>query len=203
VQLVTLDLDGTLIRSTVFQAAGHALGYGEYIDYVDELYEQGTIGLKAAFYAEYPLFLNHSIDEVHQALATGDWLDRIAGTVEALQDPGVDVWVVTDQPDWAVSYLERFGIHEGVYTETSRWEGDRIGAATTIRFGKRPALAAKLEERGIDPDDVVHVGNGTNDVPVFDLVNRGVAFNPSSPAVSEAASATVASDTLADLLGAL
>lgn len=198
--LVTLDLDGTLLQSTVFQIVGRELGHEERIRFVDDLYERELISLRAAFYAEYPLFLGVPVDRIHEALEQGDWLADIEATVDELRQAGAEVWVVTDQPDWAVSYLERFGIEEGVYTETTRWSGQEVGAAVDIAFDKWPALSERLATEGIAPERVTHVGNGTNDVPVFEAVGRGVAFNPSSPAVSRAAYATIEADSLVPLL---
>jgi phosphoserine phosphatase len=200
VSLVTLDLDGTLLASTVFQVVGEDLGHADYIRYVDDLYERGLISLRAAFYAEYPLFLGEPVDRVHRALDGGDWLDEITSTVRALRERGHEVWVLTDQPDWATSYLERFGIEEGVFTRTTRWADDTIGAAVDIAFDKEPALTERLRQAKVDPDEVTHVGNGENDIPVFETVGGAVAFNPSSDAVSRAADTTIESRSLAPLL---
>lgn len=203
VGLVTLDLDGTLLGSTVFQIAGRELGHGAYIRYVDELYFQGTIGLKAAFYAEYPLFLGEPVDRVHAALETGDWVADIQTTVSRLRELGHEIWVLTDQPDWAASYLERFGIEDGVCTQTTRWAGDKIGAAVDVAFDKTSALLARSAREGFEPEEIVHVGNGGNDVPVFGAVAGAIAFNPSTKMVSEAADATVKADSLAPVLEVL
>lgn len=201
VSLVTFDLDGTLLGSTVFQVVGRELGHGDYIDYVDRLFFADVISLRAAFYAEYPLFLGETIADVHAALDEADWMADIADTADRLRKRGHDVWVVTDQPDWAASYLQRFGIEEGVCTRTTRWDGgDAVGAAVDITFEKTPALLGRLDEQGIEPDEVTHVGNGSNDVPVFEAVGSSVAFNPSSQAVAQAADGVVRSDSLAPVL---
>lgn len=201
--LVTIDLDGTLLASTVFQVVGRELGREERVEFVDELYERGLIGLRAAFYAEYPLFLGVPVERAHQALDSGDWLRDIEPTVRRLREAGHEVWVVTDQPDWAVAYLERFGINEGVYSRTTRWAGETIGAAVDVKFDKLPALQEELSRAGIEPEAVTHVGNGTNDIPVFEAVGGSIAFNPSTEAVSQAADATIRSDSLEPVLDAL
>lgn len=204
-QLVTLDLDGTLLASTVFQIVADELGHTAHVRFVDELYEQGLISLQTAFYAEYPLFLGVPVERAHEALAQADWLADIASTVERLrEDPGgLEVWVLTDQPDWAVAYLQGFGIHDGVCTRTTRWAEDTIGAAVDIAFDKRHALRRRLAVEGIAPREVVHVGNGENDIPVFEAVGRSVAFNPSTRAVVQAADDRIEADSLAPLLDVL
>lgn len=203
VSLVTLDLDGTLLGSTVFQVVGRELGHADRIAFVDELYERGLISLRAAWYAEYPLFLGVPVDRAHEALHGGDWLRDIEATVDALRAGGHEVWVLTDQPDWAVAYLERFGIEDGVYSRTTRWAGEAIGAAVDVAFDKRPALLERLKQESMSAEDVVHVGNGENDIPVFDAVGGAIAFNPSTPAVSQAADTTIEADSLAPILDAI
>jgi phosphoserine phosphatase len=200
VALVTLDLDGTLLGSTVFQIVGEALGYGDRIRFVDDLYERGLVSLRTAWYAEYPLFLGVPVDRAHEALDDGDWVEEIRSTVEVLRERGHEVWVLTDQPDWAVSYLEGFGIQDGVYTRTSRWQDRSIGAAVDVAFEKKPALLDRLAAQRRAAEEVVHVGNGENDIPVFEAVGGAVAFNPSTPAVSEAAGAAIEADSLAPIL---
>lgn len=197
-RLVTLDVDGTLIRSTVFQAAAEGLGLAGEVAFYDDLYFRGVISLETCFLAEYELFLDRPVEAVQAAVAEGPWLPDIQAVVERLRGAGLEVWLVTDQPDWALAPLAEAGLTEGVYTTTRRW-GDDIGPVEDQVFEKAPALAARLDERGIAPEEVCHVGNGTNDVPVFDSVGWGIAFNPDGEAVRLAADATVTGDRLAGI----
>jgi len=52
---------------------------------------------------------------------------------------------------------------------------------------KGPTLKRLMEERGIDPSQVVHVGNDVNDLPVFEIVGWSVAVADSYPEVIRAA----------------
>ena len=51
---------------------------------------------------------------------------------------------------------------------------------------KGPALMRLMEERGIDPSQVVHVGNDVNDLPVFEIVGWAVAVADAYPEVIRA-----------------
>lgn len=199
-ELVTVDLDGTLIKTTVFQAAAEGLGFGEEIARFDKHYFSGVLSLEATFMVEHRRFQGLDRETVHRALAKGPWVQGIQATVQALRSAGKEVWVVTDQPDWAVGFLARWGIEEGVYASTHPRSGGEIGSVERYAFEKWPALADKLDRKGIAPAQVCHVGNGSNDIPVFENVGRGVAFNPSDPSVQAAAVATVEGDDLRDVL---
>ena len=52
---------------------------------------------------------------------------------------------------------------------------------------KGPTLKRLMEERGIDPSQVVHVGNDVNDLPVFEIVGWAVAVADAYPEVIRAA----------------
>ena len=53
--------------------------------------------------------------------------------------------------------------------------------------GKPAALSAYLAEQGIDPANVVYVGNDTNDLPCFPIVGCAVAPADAQPEVLRAA----------------
>lgn len=198
-RLVTLDLDGTLIETTAFQAAAEGLGLEDEVAFYDDLYFRGIISPETTFMVEYELFLDRRVDAVQAALEQGPWLTDIQATVEALRERGLEAWVVTDQPDWAVELLDRWGLREGVFSTTRRW-GDKIGPVEDQVFAKRPALEARLAQAGLPASEVCHVGNGANDVPVFEAVGRSIAFNPDGPHVSKAADEVIEADRLAAIL---
>ncbi len=198
-KVVSLDVDGTLIRSTVFQAAADGLGFGEEVGFFDDLYFRGVISLETTFRAEYRLFLDREVDRVQAALRGGPWLPDIEEAVGALRDRGLRVWAVTDQPDWAVEVIEPWGVGSGVVSRTRRW-GDRIGPVQRHAFEKERFLLERLRREGIAPGEVCHVGNGSNDVPVFEQVGFSVAFEPESPEVASAADAVVEGDGMGGVL---
>lgn len=198
-RVVSFDLDGTLIRSTAFQAAADELGFGEDVAFYDDLYFRGVISLETTFRAEYELFLDRPVADVVGALRAGPWLPDIEEVVETLKGWGVDTWVVTDQPDWAVEALREWGLEPGVVSRTRRW-GDRIGPVDAYAFEKEAALVRRLEEVGVGSEDVCHVGNGSNDVPVFERVGLGVAFRADDERVEEAADAVVPGEQLGEVL---
>lgn len=200
-KLVTLDLDGTLIRTTVFEAAARELGFGDAVVHYDGLYERALLSLEATFFVEYDLFLGIEVARIHEALARGPWVEGIAETISALRARGLEVWVVTDQPSWAVAFLDRFGIRESVCSAAIVRDGV-VGACPEPRFEKWPALQQRLAERGIPPEDVCHVGNGVNDLPIWKHVGRGIAFNGSA-AVEKEASAVVRGNDLRAVLAQL
>lgn len=188
-----------MIRSTAFQAAADALGFGEDVAFYDDLYFRGVIGLEATFRVEYELFMDRPVEEVIEAVRSGPWLPDIEEVVGTLRGWGVDVWVVTDQPDWAAEPLVEWGMERGVVSRTRRW-GDRVGPVEEHAFEKGPALTRRLEAMGVPGEGVCHVGNGLNDVPVFDRVGFAIAFRADDARVKEAADAVVPGERVEEVL---
>lgn len=195
-RLVTLDLDGTLIRTTAFEAAADGLGLGDAVRRIDARYFAGELSLEETFWQEHALFEGQPLADAHAGLAEGPWVAHIPETVDALRARGLSVWLVTDQPSWAVSFLQRWGLREGVWSRAPV-ENHRIGPVVEAAFDKWAALSTKLSEAGIDPGEVCHVGNGSNDVAIFERVGYAIAFNPDDEHVAGAADVVIEGDDLA------
>ena len=57
-----------------------------------------------------------------------------------------------------------------------------------------------LREEGLPAESLASVGDGSNDIDLFAISAFSVAFNPKSEDVSEAATVTVRSENLKDIL---
>ena len=108
--------------------------------------------------------------------------------------------VLTDQPSWVCAYVvRRFGFDHAICTEAAVRDGV-VGVVRAYNFAKRVGLEAYAGGHGVPLAAVAHVGNGANDIPVFQAIGWSVAFNPSSEAVAAAARAVVRTKDLRDAL---
>jgi N-acylneuraminate cytidylyltransferase len=93
---------------------------------------------------------------------------------------------------WGIARLLESGCHVAVLsTETNPVVAARckklgIPAIQGVRE-KGPALAALLEERGVEREHVVYVGNDVNDLACFPIAACGVAVADAHPKVRMAA----------------
>lgn len=196
-KVVSLDLDGTLVHPAIFNVVADALGFGEPLQKSYAAYVAGTMSLEEAFWHDWKHFVGRPVQPMRDVLkATPHWTPGIRDAIDALHAEGLRVIVTTDQPRFLAEATRDLGVDWVVCSEAPAVDG-RVPEAVDARFAKWPNLERWLEREGVDPADVAHVGNGTNDIPVFQRVGYSVAVNPSAPAVSNAADATV--DPLRDL----
>lgn len=191
-RLVSLDLDGTLIHPAIFNAVADPLGFGDKLEETTRLYFEGKMSADETFVRDYMHFVGRRVDEMHDVLRASDrWTPGIREAIERLHERGARVAVTTDQPDFLARVTkELFGVDDLVCTPAEVVNG-RVAGKYDLQHDKWANLQRLLKARGIEPRDVAHVGNGSNDVPVFRQVGFSVAVNPMSETVRSAARAVV------------
>lgn len=190
-RLVSLDLDGTLIHPAIFNVVADALGFGEPLQHSYREYVAGRMSLEDAFHHDYKYLVGREVAAMHEVLrASKDWTPGIPDAVARLKDAGLRVVVTTDQPRFLAETTKWWGVEDVVCTEAEVRHG-RVTGEVHPSFAKWPNLERHLKARRIDPAEVVHVGNGTNDIPVFEKVGFSVGVRALSPTVYAAAKASV------------
>lgn len=203
-RLVSLDLDGTLIHPAIFNAVADAMGFGEPLQKSYQEYVAGRMSLEDAFHHDYKHFVGRNVIEMHQVLrASLDWTPGIQAAVERLKEAGLRVIVLTDQPRFLAETTRWWGVEDIVCSE-AEVKNDRVTGVVHPEFAKWPNLERYLRAKRIDPSEVVHVGNGTNDIPVFERVGYSVAVNALHTSVTEAADVDIPKlEDLADVADAI
>jgi phosphoserine phosphatase len=183
-RLCTVDLDGTLIRTTVFRALADGLGLGERVTELDARYEAGAMSLEDNFWAELALFEGVDVAEAQRHVRAGPWLPGIAEAVGELEQRALRVGLLTDQPCFLA---ELAGPFDPRLCSAGGVEQGRITRRVQARFDKLANLRAWCKEQRLELLDCIHVGNGSNDIPVFERVGLAVAVNPTSADVARRA----------------
>ena len=196
-KVVSLDLDGTLIHPAIFNVVADALGFGAPLRVSYAAYVAGTMTLEAAYRHDFPFFVGRSVDECRRVLReTKAWTPGIRKGIEAMRGAGLTVILTTDQPEFLARAAVDLGVQDLVCSPC-RLHAGRVTEDLDLRLDKWANLQAWLAANGVEPSEVTHVGNGANDIPVFQRVGYSIAVNPSSAAVSNAADDVV--DPLLDL----
>ena len=204
-RLVSFDLDGTLIHPAIFNAVADPLGFGDKLEETTRFYFEGKMTADETFHADYKHFVGRRVDEMLDVLRTSDaWTPGIRAGVERLHARGVRVAVTTDQPDFLVEVTrELFGVDDLVCSAGEVRHG-RVTGTYRLEHDKWANLQRLLKARGIDARDVAHVGNGSNDVPVFRHVGDSIAVWPMNEGVRAAARRSIgAPDDLSAVVDAL
>lgn len=182
-ELVTLDLDGTLLPDdTAFAAVLRANGKAKEVAASDARYLAGELSLQDCFWEQWAWVKELQLVEMHRALRKAAWLPDIRDGVQAIQHTGAKVCLLTDQPSVLTDYLGRWGLTDAICSPVTVKEGRCVDI--DARFDKWANLQDRLAAWDIDPGRVCHVGNGSNDVPVWAQVGHGIAVF-AEPGVAE------------------
>ena len=182
VSTVTLDLDGTLLPdTTAFMEVLRRHGREADVQASDEQYFAGAITLHECFMEQWAWFQELTPADIHRALRQAPWLADMDAGIARLHDAGLAVRMLTDQPSTVTDFGSRWGLEPAICSPVTVKEGRQT--AIDFREDKRANLLAA----GLDPSMVLHVGNGANDVPVWNAGATGLAVFASPDVAHHAA----------------
>lgn len=203
--LVAFDFDGTLSDSemTVLLGEQRAVA-GEMADITeramnDEIDYATSLRQRAALLDGLPQ------TEAQRAFDAVRLREDTADLIAALREAGVYVAILTGGFERGVqSALERAGIEVDIIVANRLpiEDGELTGAVEgpLIEGTKDEALDDLSDGLDIDPDDMIAVGDGANDLPMLEYAGFAVGYDP-KPAVEPACDVTVSSmDELHELL---
>ena len=197
--MVSFDVDKTLFRKPALATAARALGIGDRWDAVDELYDKKRITLGQCLARLYKLLVGMNVQDILREVSKVEMMRNIRETVDKLLGQGLQVILTTDNPDFLCQYLvEHFGFNGFVSSKVAVKNGvvsDDIEPLPDKRLGIRKYCAWM----SIPLSKVVHVGDGSNDMPVFRVVGYSIALNTNLDKVKKTASYQMETDNLLDV----
>jgi len=185
-EVVSFDLDGTLLEGTVFEAVARGAGFLEELEEYDRQFREGRLSLEETFWVEYRYLVGLPLKDVERWLEAAPWLSGIPETVETLREHGHRVVVLTDNPSYMAEFPTRWGFQHAIASPAAVVDG-RITETVKPAFDKLENFRAWCDAQGISITRCAHVGNDFNDIPIFQAVGRSVAVNPTTPEVARAA----------------
>lgn len=205
--LVCFDMDGTLttIRSSwrwvheCFdvdnEAAYQAFVNGE----IDEKeFMRRDIGL---WIAKKP---DITIRDIARTFQTMPLIGGIQETVACLENNGIRCVIISGGIDLAAKMLtDEFGFDDYIADEICSYEDGRLTGEGHQRLdlrNKGVKVLDYIEKYGTTKERTVSIGNSFTDITMFENSGMSIAFNPTDPYTSEAATYTVESDNIADVL---
>ena len=205
--VVAVDLDGTLIHGTTASLhLGAWIGHLAVIEALERRFAAGEIASADVADGDAPYYAGRSIAEVVDAMAEAPCIDDIRAGVEQLASRGVDALLCTVAWSFAAQCVaDRFGF-SAVSGTVMHVDGDGILAGRVAQYFEPQDKVAFLrdycESRDLRMNQVVAIGDGRSDLPMFDVVGFSVGLN-ASPTARAAASASVDSHSFLDALRAV
>jgi phosphoserine phosphatase len=202
--VVAVDLDGTLIHGTTASLhLGDWIGHRAVIEELERRFSAGEIASADVADGDAPHYQGRSIAEVADAMAGVPCIDDIRQGVEQLASRGVAALLCTVAWSFAAQCMaDRFGFSE-VSGTVMHVDADGCLASLVARYFEPEDKVAFLRDycasRDLGMNQVVAIGDGHSDLPMFAAAGFSVGLDP-SPAARAAASASVDSHSFLDAL---
>lgn len=207
-RLVVADLDGTLVTGT--SAAAHLdawIGHGPVIADLERRFAGGEITNTQLAESYAPFYRGIALADATAVMSRVPSLDDIALGVSLLGRRGIEAVIATVSWSFAAVALADLwgftrvrGVDLEVDDATGRFTGRVSGHCEPE--DKTSFVTEQCERLGVGLDQVVAIGDGRSDLPLFRSVGFSVAINASSEARA-AASATVDSRSFVAALTAV
>ena len=195
-KLVSFDFDGTIldIDSSSWFLITSTLGCLNEDLYNKELFEKGIIDYKEWSRRTIELYKRYKLtkEKFLEIFSSQKLVDSCVETLNKLKEKGLKTCIISGGIKNVYDFFaERCGLEVDFPRFCTELYFDRDGnliGGTYSNYdfeGKIKALEEVCDELGIDLDEVIFVGDGENDIPIFRVVGLSIAFRPKSERVVE------------------
>jgi len=145
-----------------------------------------------------------TIGEIAKLFQDMPLIDGIQETVACLHENGMKCVIVSGGIDKAAELIKNeFGFDDFAADEICSYpDGTLTGEGKLIVDLRDKGINVRhfQELYGVPPERTVSIGNSFTDIPMFKNSGMSIAFNPTDPYTSDAATHTVVSENIADIL---
>ena len=131
-------------------------------------------------------------------------IDGIQETIACLKANGIHTVIISGGINLAAEMLAReFGFDDYIADEILAYDDGRLTGEGKMNVDLRDKginVRQYIEKYGTTMERTVSVGNSFTDIPMFKNSGMSIAFNPTDPYTQEAATHTVFSENIADIL---
>lgn len=196
-RLVVTDLDGTLVtRTTALNHLGAWIGHRAIVEDLEDRFARGEVSDREVAEGYAPFYKGIALADAVEVMSRIPSIDDIGLGVAMLRRRSVEAFIVTVSWSFAAQALaDLWGFSQVCGADLELDEASGLFTGRVARHvepeDKVAYVAEHCRRAGIGMDQVVAIGDGRSDLPLFRAVGFSVALNASSEARA-AASITVA-----------
>ena len=162
------DLDGTITSHEILPHIGKEVGLYSEIEELTRSMMRGEIPYEASFKLRFQLLKTIPLSKIHKAMSEIQFHEEL---LQLLSKIDGDKYIITNNVDiWIEPIVKKLNIP--FFSSRAAVNGDKIGRLTYIN--RKGDVIKKLRNKY---DFITSVGDGVNDVPMFEKSDISVAFN--------------------------
>jgi phosphoserine phosphatase len=204
IKLVVFDVDGTLTQhSSIWWRLHELFGTTEEGRVYYDQYFAGEIDYPQWSDLDAALWKGQSFERVLEAVRSTPLAPGAKETVQALRESGIHTAILSGGLDvMANDVAERVGIEYVLTNKLLHRNGTLTGKVENIVgwAEKSEHIKRVISYFGVTREQTAFVGDGRNDMSVFQVVKFSIAFNPKDQEVAEAASVVIREEDLRAIL---
>ncbi len=191
IKYVFVDLEGTLVKGSLMEHVLKMLDEKRFRIYNDVEKKLHMTKDRNYIIDQLRLFEGLKVDDIDKAVKQAPFRKGIAEGIKLFKEKGLKVVLLTDVIDVICESIKRmFGFDDYIGSPTLV-ENGVIRKVLKFNINKERGLEEYMKNNGISYDEIIHIGDWINDIPIFNKVKYGVAFMPSVPDVVYHATITV------------
>lgn len=203
-KLLLADMDSTIVAQETLDELASAFGFGAEVAGITEAAMRGDIEFDEALRARVLLLKGLPIDKAAAAVASRLRINPGAEVlVKTMRARNAHTALVTGGFDvFAGPIAERIGFLDVYSNRLRSADGVLTGEVAEPIFGpqsKLHSLEILCTQNGIDPSEVIAVGDGANDCAMIEAAGLGVAYRP-KPVLADVADVVIETPDLTALL---
>jgi phosphoserine phosphatase len=206
IQVICLDLDGVLFDgpSAAYPLAKQ-LGLGQHFLRALQVTKEKRLPFHDAIVEGAKIWTGIAVDgEYDHLVETLPLMEGAEETVSTLKSWNYEVGCITSGVSqfFMTPFIKRLDLDFGYTNILGEENGAHDGTVKLVMDGPMKAVSAKshLDKRGVSTDHLAAIGDGENDIDLFKISAFSIAFNPENELVSNAATTTIESKNLRDIL---
>ena len=182
-------MDGTLFLDDSVLYLNHEFGVSDKLDEWHKKYYAGELSERDLNIMQMPILKRINYNEALEVLSRGRLMKNIDVGVQRLKEEGeLKVAMLTFNP-YQLLFESKFGIDCNISkTDEVSPDGRMVKTPKDFPKNKITYLEDHCSKAGMELNQCIHVGEGDNDVPVFEQTGFSVALNARKERVKNAAS---------------
>lgn len=159
---------------------------------------RGEISFEECITRQFRLMRGLPLSDAYRVMDQLPTISGIPETVRRLKARGLELVVLTDNPDVLAKYFVRYGFDDAIGSKANVVDG-RISGELVPLLDKSEGLSEFIDGKGVGFEECVHIGDWRNDIVVFNKVGYSIALNARDTSVERNARCSIKTENLIDV----